>query len=110
MVHESTSRDCEEGRATGQSPGVVPEAYLNGTSQGPKPEDALKDGQIRGRITRLIYTGINPFNLSDALLAILAQRLVRTICLDCKEPCHPRRADFEVLAKEYDRRFSGSLA
>ena len=29
--------------------GVGPEAYLNGTSQGPTPEDARKDGHIRGR-------------------------------------------------------------
>ncbi|MEJ2364147.1 MAG: hypothetical protein P8075_11025 [Deltaproteobacteria bacterium] len=28
---------------------LVPEAYLNGTSQGPTAEDARKDGQIRGR-------------------------------------------------------------
>ena len=28
------SRDREDGRATGQSQGVGPEAYLNGTSQG----------------------------------------------------------------------------
>ena len=29
--------------------GVGSEAYLNGTSQGPTPEDARKDGHIRGR-------------------------------------------------------------
>jgi len=29
--------------------GVGPEAYLNGTSQGPTPEDARKDDHIRGR-------------------------------------------------------------
>jgi type II secretory ATPase GspE/PulE/Tfp pilus assembly ATPase PilB-like protein len=39
-------------------------------------------------ITRLIDMGMNPLNFSDALLAILAQRLVRTICPDCKEPYH----------------------
>jgi hypothetical protein len=34
------------------------EAYLNGTSQGPTPEDARKDGQIRGRSKRLMeYPG-----------------------------------------------------
>jgi hypothetical protein len=37
------------GRATGQPQGVGPEAYLNGTLQGPTPEDAWKDGHIRGR-------------------------------------------------------------
>jgi hypothetical protein len=29
--------------------GVGSEAYLNGTSQGPTPEDASKEGHIRGR-------------------------------------------------------------
>ena len=32
----------------GQPQGVGSEAYLNGTSQGPTPEDARKDGHIRG--------------------------------------------------------------
>ena len=32
-----------------QPQGVGSEAYLNGTSQGPTPEDAWKDGHIRGR-------------------------------------------------------------
>jgi hypothetical protein len=49
MFHELLSRDREDGRATRQSQGVGPEAYLNGTSQGSTPEDALKDGHIRGR-------------------------------------------------------------
>ena len=33
----------------GQPQGVDFEAYLNGTSQGPTPEDVRKDGHIRGR-------------------------------------------------------------
>jgi hypothetical protein len=43
------SRDHEGGLATGQPQGDGSEAYLNGTSQEPTPEDARKDGQIRGR-------------------------------------------------------------
>ncbi len=49
-------RDCAErsereldGRATGQPQGVGSEAYLNGTSQEPTPEDARKDAHVRGR-------------------------------------------------------------
>jgi hypothetical protein len=49
MLHELQSRDREGGPATGQPQGVGPEAYLNGTSQGATPEDARKDGHIRGR-------------------------------------------------------------
>ena len=48
MFHELLSRDREDGCATGQPQGVGPEAYLNDTSQGPTPEDARKDGHIRG--------------------------------------------------------------
>ncbi|MGB6280846.1 MAG: hypothetical protein WBG91_11595 [Syntrophobacteria bacterium] len=41
------SRDHADGRATWQpSRGIGSEAYLNGTSQGPTPEDARKDGSI----------------------------------------------------------------
>jgi hypothetical protein len=49
IFHEFLSRDHEAGRATWQPQGVGSEAYLNGTSQGPTPEDARKDGHIRGR-------------------------------------------------------------
>jgi len=49
IFHELLSRDHEDGCATWQPQGVGSEAYLNGTSQGPTPEDARKDGHIRGR-------------------------------------------------------------
>jgi general secretion pathway protein E len=37
-------------------------------------------------ITRLIDMGIEPFLLSSSLLGVLAQRLVRRLCLQCREP------------------------
>jgi type IV pilus assembly protein PilB len=45
-----------------------------------------------GTITRLIDMGIEPFLISSAILLILAQRLVRKICTDCREPIkvHPQ--------------------
>jgi len=49
IFHELLSQDHEDGRATWQPQGVGPEAYLNGTSQGPTLEDARKDGHTRGR-------------------------------------------------------------
>jgi hypothetical protein len=49
IFYELLSRDHEDGRATWQPQGVGSEAYLDGTSQGPTPEDARKDGRIRGR-------------------------------------------------------------
>jgi len=35
-------------------------------------------------VTRLIDMGMNPFNFADSLLAVLAQRLVRKLCPDCR--------------------------
>jgi hypothetical protein len=49
IFHELPSRDHEDGRATWQPQGGGSEAYLNGTSQELTPEDARKDGHIRGR-------------------------------------------------------------
>ncbi|MCG6981521.1 MAG: hypothetical protein LJE88_08915 [Deltaproteobacteria bacterium] len=49
MFHELLSRDHEDGRATWQPQGVGSEAYLNGTSQEPTPEDGRKGGHIHGR-------------------------------------------------------------
>ncbi|MGL5566712.1 MAG: GspE family T2SS ATPase variant ExeE, partial [Plesiomonas sp.] len=39
-----------------------------------------------GAITRMRDMGIEPFLLSSSLLAVLAQRLVRTLCPDCRAP------------------------
>ena len=38
-----------------------------------------------GAVTRLRDMGIEPFLLSSSLLGVLAQRLVRTLCPDCKQ-------------------------
>ena len=52
-------------------------------------------------ITRLLDMDIDPFNFADALLGILAQRLVRTLCKDCKEAYLPDQAEFAELMHEY---------
>jgi general secretion pathway protein E len=40
-------------------------------------------------VTRLIDMGIEPFLVTSSVMAILAQRLVRTLCPSCKEPYSP---------------------
>lgn len=52
-------------------------------------------------ITRLLDMGMDPFNFSDAILCILAQRLVRTTCIHCREPYHLSKEAFEELVREY---------
>jgi type II secretory ATPase GspE/PulE/Tfp pilus assembly ATPase PilB-like protein len=56
-------------------------------------------------ITRLLDMGMDPFNFADALLGILAQRLGRTLCKDCKEAYHPEREEFDSLVRAYSGNF-----
>jgi type IV pilus assembly protein PilB len=45
-----------------------------------------------GTVTRLIDMGIEPFLISSAVILILAQRLIRKVCMECREPIkvHPQ--------------------
>ncbi|OPY10661.1 MAG: Type II secretion system protein E [Syntrophus sp. PtaB.Bin001] len=52
-------------------------------------------------ITRLLDMGIDPLNFADALLGILAQRLVRTLCKKCKEAYHPTKQEYDDIAESY---------
>jgi len=44
--------------------------------------------------TRLIDMGVEPFLVASSVVGIIAQRLLRTICLDCRERYEP--SDFEI--------------
>ncbi len=48
-------------------------------------------------VTRLLDLGCDPFNFADALLGILAKRLCKRLCLQCKERYRPSRAEFDAL-------------
>ena len=51
-------------------------------------------------ITRLINIGVEPFHISAAVNAILAQRLVRKICPHCREECVPTEEMNEFLSMQ----------
>src|SRR6266404_6222250 len=57
----------------------------------------LHTSDALGAIPRLLDMGVDPFLLPASLLAVLAQRLVRTICPQCKEPVKDPQALFEKL-------------
>ena len=52
-------------------------------------------------VTRLLDMGLDPFNFADALLGVLAQRLVRTLCSASKESYHPPEEAFHELRDAY---------
>jgi type II secretory ATPase GspE/PulE/Tfp pilus assembly ATPase PilB-like protein len=54
-------------------------------------------------VVRLIEMGMDPYNFSDALLGILAQRLARKLCEHCKKPYHPDREEYDELVHGYGK-------
>jgi type II secretory ATPase GspE/PulE/Tfp pilus assembly ATPase PilB-like protein len=52
-------------------------------------------------VVRLLDLGLNPYNFADALLGVLAQRLVKRLCPDCRRPYHPTRRDWNELADAF---------
>jgi len=52
-------------------------------------------------VVRLLDMGMDPFNFADALLGILAQRLARRLCGNCKQAYHPGEAELDLLLSEY---------
>jgi len=54
-------------------------------------------------VTRLLDMGLDPFSFSDSLICVLAQRLGRRLCKDCKESYRPTETEFDDLVEEYGR-------
>ncbi|HVR43278.1 MAG TPA: GspE/PulE family protein [Thermoanaerobaculia bacterium] len=52
-------------------------------------------------ITRLLDMEIDPFNFADALLGIMAQRLIRTLCSKCKEAYTPNKQEIGDIMEVY---------
>jgi type II secretory ATPase GspE/PulE/Tfp pilus assembly ATPase PilB-like protein len=52
-------------------------------------------------IVRLLDMGIDALNFADSLLAVLAQRLVRTLCKNCKAPYHPTLDEYNEIVESY---------
>lgn len=52
-------------------------------------------------VTRLLEMGLDPYSFSDSLLCVLAQRLARRLCKDCRESYNVSEAEFNDLVNEY---------
>jgi len=63
----------------------------------------LHTNDAAGAITRLLDMGIEDYLVSSTLVAILAQRLVRKICLGCKVPYAPEEGELRELGLDAAR-------
>ena len=57
----------------------------------------LHTNDAPGAVTRLIDMGVEPFLISSTLMAVLGQRLVRTICKKCRTPFEPTESQLSLL-------------
>ena len=65
----------------------------------------LHTNDAAGALTRLVDMGVEPFLISSSLLAVLAQRLVRRICPDCKTTFMPEASTLEELGLSGEQTF-----
>jgi len=58
----------------------------------------LHTNDAAGAVTRLTDMGVEPFLLASSLLGVLAQRLVRRLCPECRKPYTPDATERAVLS------------
>ncbi|MEK7294784.1 MAG: ATPase, T2SS/T4P/T4SS family [Nitrospirota bacterium] len=54
-------------------------------------------------VTRLLDMGCDPFSFADAMLGVLAQRLAKRLCKECKEKYHPSKEEYDELVTAYGK-------
>lgn len=62
-----------------------------------------------GAMTRLIDMGIEPFLVTSSLMGVLAQRLVRRLCPQCREPYLPTAEELGRLGLAAEQFFEGNI-
>jgi type II secretory ATPase GspE/PulE/Tfp pilus assembly ATPase PilB-like protein/RNA polymerase subunit RPABC4/transcription elongation factor Spt4 len=57
----------------------------------------LHTDDVLSSVVRLGDLGIEPYVSASALVGVIAQRLVRRLCADCRRPCRPDRETLRVM-------------
>ena len=57
----------------------------------------LHTNDAAGAISRLLDLGVEPYLVSSSLIAVMAQRLLRKVCPDCREECQPTPRELREL-------------
>ena len=73
------------------------EIAINASLTGHMVFSTLHTNDAPSAVSRLVDMGVKPFLVSASLRAALAQRLVRSICQNCKQPYEPQASELSVL-------------
>ena len=85
------------------------EIAINASLTGHMVFSTLHTNDAPSAVSRLVDMGVKPFLVSASLRAALAQRLVRSICQNCKEPYQPTSAELSVLGITQDQAAGASF-
>jgi type II secretory ATPase GspE/PulE/Tfp pilus assembly ATPase PilB-like protein len=70
---------------------------INASLTGHLVFSTLHTNDAPGAVARLVDIGVQPFLVSSSVRAIMAQRLVRKLCLNCREPSELSAAEMRGL-------------
>ncbi len=76
---------------------------INASLTGHLVLSTLHTNDAPSAVARLVDIGVQPFLVSSSIRAIIAQRLVRKICPDCKQPYEMSEAELRTLGIRADR-------
>lgn len=79
------------------------EIAINASLTGHMVFSTLHTNDAPSSVSRLVDMGVKPFLVSASLRAALAQRLVRTICQNCKQPYTPSKNELQTLGLTEER-------
>jgi general secretion pathway protein E/type IV pilus assembly protein PilB len=85
------------------------EISVNASLTGHMVLSTLHTNDAPGAITRLIDIGVKPFLVASSVRGIMAQRLVRTICENCKAEYTPSEQDLQLLGESGEQMRSVNL-
>ena len=69
----------------------------------------LHTNDAPGAVTRLVDMGVEPYLVSSSVIAILAQRLVRVVCPECKKPYEPDERALAQIGLSRDKMTNGVI-
>src|SRR6185295_10063454 len=72
------------------------EAAIQASLTGHLVFSTLHTNDAPSAFTRLIDMGVEPFLVASTVEAVMAQRLVRTVCPDCRAPYTPKPDDIPI--------------
>jgi len=81
-----------------ETAGIAVEAALTGHLL----VSTLHTNDAPGTVARIGEMGVEPFNISASLVCVCAQRLLRRVCKNCKQPYVPEGREKDLIAKALD--------